>query len=83
MLTECLWVLRRRTAVPVVKQLSTDIAQFFAGHCPVSGANIQAWYRDGRYDSKTNTIVILASIKLISCSKHFDEQLMSFKIKNV
>ena len=31
-----------RTTVSVVKQLSSDITQFFAGHFPMSGANIQA-----------------------------------------
>ena len=28
--------------VSFVKQLSSNIAQFFAGHCPMSGANIWA-----------------------------------------
>ena len=32
----------RRTTVSVVKQPSSDINQFFAGHCPMSGVNIQA-----------------------------------------
>ena len=33
----------RRTNASVAKQLSSDITQFFAGHCPMCGANIQAW----------------------------------------
>ena len=33
-----------RTTVPVVKQLSPDITRYFAGHCPMSGSNIQARY---------------------------------------
>ena len=31
-----------RTTMSVVKQLSSDIAGFFVGHCPMSGANIKA-----------------------------------------
>ena len=33
-------------------------------------------YGDGRYDSKTNKNLILASINFIYSSKRFDEQLM-------
>ena len=29
-------------SLPAVKQLSLDMIQLFAGHCPMSGANIQA-----------------------------------------
>ena len=32
----------RRKTVSVVKQSSPKITQFFAGHCPMSVANIQA-----------------------------------------
>ena len=32
----------RRTTLFFVKQLLSDITQFFAGDCPMSGANIQA-----------------------------------------
>ena len=32
----------RPATVSVVEQLSSDITRFFAGHCPISGANIQA-----------------------------------------
>ena len=32
-----------RTTAPVMKQLLSDITQLFAGHCPISGANIQDW----------------------------------------
>ena len=31
----------RRTNASVMKQLLSDIARFFAKHCPMSGANIQ------------------------------------------
>ena len=51
MLTEYFYVLRRqelivfltsqRTTVSVAKKVLLDITQFFAGHCPMSGANIQ------------------------------------------
>ena len=38
---------KKKTFTPnnlsVVKQPSSDITQFFAGHCSMSGANIQAW----------------------------------------
>ena len=33
-------------------------------------------YGDGKYDSKTNKTIILASINFISSSKRFDGQLM-------
>ena len=33
-------------------------------------------YGDSRYESKTNTSIILTSIKFIYSSKHFDGQLM-------
>ena len=33
----------RQTAVSVVKQLLSDITRSFAGHCPISGANIHIW----------------------------------------
>ena len=33
----------RRATVSVLRQLSSDITQFLAGYCPISGANIQAW----------------------------------------
>ena len=32
-----------RATVSIVKQHSLDITLFLAGHCPMSGANIQAW----------------------------------------
>ena len=32
----------RRATAAVLKQLSSDITRLFAGHCPMSGANIQA-----------------------------------------
>ena len=34
----------RRTTVSVVKQPSPNITRFFALHCPMSGANIQACF---------------------------------------
>ena len=50
MLTECFQVLTvssfltsRQTNESVVKQPSSDITRFVAGHCPMSGANIQIW----------------------------------------
>ena len=33
----------RRATLSVVKQLSSDITRFFAGRCPIFGANIQDW----------------------------------------
>ena len=55
MLTEHFWVLRllqlliflapQWTTVSVVKQLTSDITQCFAGHVLMSGANIQVWER--------------------------------------
>ena len=51
MLTECFQNLGRREFMyfqfhtrqlsSLVKELSLDITPFFAGHCPMSGANIQ------------------------------------------
>ena len=35
----------RRTTVPVVKELLSDITQTFTGHCAMSGAYIHAWRR--------------------------------------
>ena len=40
-------------------------------------------YGDGSYNNKTNTSIILASIKFIYSSKRFDGQSMWFKIKNI
>ena len=37
------FVTSRRTPVSVVEQFSSDITWFFAKHCLMSGANIQAW----------------------------------------
>ena len=34
----------RQAILSVVKQLSLDITRFFAGHCPMSGANILAGF---------------------------------------
>ena len=31
-----------QTTAPVVKQFSSDTTRFFAGHCPISDANMQA-----------------------------------------
>ena len=31
------------TTLSIMKQPSSDITQFFAGHCPMSGATIQVW----------------------------------------
>ena len=33
----------QRTTLSVVKQFLSDIIRFFAGHCPTSDVNIQAW----------------------------------------
>ena len=37
-----LFLTSRRTTASVVKQLLSDITQFFGGLCPISGPNIQA-----------------------------------------
>ena len=47
-----------RTTVSVVKQLSSDVTQFFAGHCPMSGAYIQACAVCGKI------LVVIDSFKL-------------------
>ena len=33
-----------RTIMSVMKQFSLSLPRFFAGHCPMSGANIQVCY---------------------------------------
>ena len=35
-----------RATVSVVKKSSSDITRFSAAHCPMSGANIQAWTKE-------------------------------------
>ena len=40
-------------------------------------------YGDGRYDSKTNTSTILASINFVYSSKRFDAKLMWWKKRNI
>ena len=54
----------RRTTVSVVKQPLSDITRFFAGHCPVSGATIQARKRTSPQEKKKSLTMFAVSSAL-------------------
>ena len=54
-----------QTTFFVGKQLSSDITRFFAGRCPMSGANIQACYKKYHINTGTFSVSLCTLVKII------------------